>query len=169
METHYINRAFNNGCEILKMYNTYILPLVCRHTHFHDQTGMYARGQNKRMVLRWCSFRTALSISPFLKEKIHAQAFISQIVYPDVFCFVVDTQPHPMQQTKCSIDAALLTWCYQSRWCEKASPVRPRSACHQRRKPETRPETVYRHLQEHTEKQQAQNVKLFPAESLYVT
>ena len=49
--------------------------------------------------------------------------------------------------TGCS-GVVVLTWCYQSRWCETASPALPRSACHQRRKPGTHPETAYHHLQE---------------------
>lgn len=54
------------------------------------------------------------------------------------------------RQTERSHAAGMLTWCYQSRWCETASPAPPRSACHQRRRPGTHPETVFHHLQRHT-------------------
>lgn len=65
--------------------------------------------------------------------------------------FCRHTSPSHAAADKHSSSAALLTWCYPSRWCEKASPVRPRSACRQRRRPGTHPETASRHLQADTE------------------
>lgn len=129
------------------------------------------------MVLRWCSLRAALSISSlfFFKEKntgtsIHFPNSLSRcFLFVWLFFFLQILSPVPCSRQTRSIDAALLTWCYPSRWCEKASPVLPRSACHQKRKPETHPETACRHLQRHTEEQQAQNVALFSAERFYVT
>lgn len=68
-----------------------------------------------------------------------------------IFFFCRHTSPSHAAADKHSGSVALLTWCYPSRWCEKASPVLPRSACRQRRRPGTHPETASRHLQADTE------------------
>lgn len=70
-----------------------------------------------------------------------------QIYFMQLHSCVACTQTRPRSR-----GVVVLTWCYQSQWCEKASPVLPRSACRQRRKPGTHPETAYHHLQEtHTQ------------------
>jgi len=58
------------------------------------------------------------------------------------------THTHTHTHTQRAV--VVLTWCCQSRWCETASPAPPRSACRQRRKPGTHPETAYHHLQRDT-------------------
>lgn len=83
-------------------------------------------------------------------------------------CFMQHSyEAHCRQTPQGSSGVVLLTWCYQSRWCETASPAPPHSVCHRRRKPGTRPKTAYHHLQTHTHTNAHTTLKSFVIESVF--
>lgn len=79
------------------------------------------------------------------RKKVHNQ--YARLFHAAIHNRLSCTQPTAHTHTHRS-GVGVLTWCYQSRWCETASPVLPRSGCHRRRKPETHPEKASHHLQE---------------------